>query len=154
MTSSAPSTSFTNLHLSGPPARPTTRQPRYLAICTTLEPTAPAAADTTTVSPAFGWPISVRPNHAVRPVAPNTLSAQRGSGSDLGSNTRRPLPSLTSESCTPSMPLTHAPTGNFALFDSTTSPIAEARITSPRPTGGQYDFCSVIQMRIAGSIET
>ena len=33
---------------------PTTRQPLILAIWPTIEPTEPAAADTTTVSPRFG----------------------------------------------------------------------------------------------------
>ena len=54
MQSSKPSSSLTYLHLSGPPAMPTARAPLILAICPTTEPTAPEAADTTTVSPAFG----------------------------------------------------------------------------------------------------
>ncbi len=33
---------------------PTTRAPLILAICPTVEPTAPAAPETTTVSPSFG----------------------------------------------------------------------------------------------------
>ena len=41
---------------------PTARHPLILAICPTTEPTAPDAAATTTVSPAFGWPISRRPD--------------------------------------------------------------------------------------------
>ena len=48
------------------------------------------------------------------------------------------------------MPLTQAPAGKRGWRDSITSPIAEARITSPSATGGQYDFCSVIHTRIAG----
>ena len=35
---------------------PTTRQPLIFAIWPTIEPTEPAAAETTTVSPAFGLP--------------------------------------------------------------------------------------------------
>src|SRR5215203_7289363 len=37
------------------------RQPAILAICPTAEPTAPAAVETTTVSPARGRPTSSRP---------------------------------------------------------------------------------------------
>ena len=51
---------------------PTTRAPRALAICPTTCPTAPEAALTTTVSPAFGWPISSSPTHAVSPGMPST----------------------------------------------------------------------------------
>ncbi len=57
-------------HFSGPPAMPTTRAPRALAICPAVEPTAPAAAETTKVSPGWGLPICVVPNHAVSPVIP------------------------------------------------------------------------------------
>ena len=45
-------------HLSSDPAMPTVRHPWILAIWPTMWPTEPAAADTTTVSPAFGWPTS------------------------------------------------------------------------------------------------
>jgi len=34
-----------------------------------------------------------------------------------------------------------------------TSPMPAERITSPSATGGQYDLASVIQTRMAGSIE-
>ena len=40
---------------------PTTRAPAILAICPATEPVAPAAAETTTVSPSFGRPMSVMP---------------------------------------------------------------------------------------------
>ena len=42
-------------------AVPTTRQPVSLAIWPTMVPTAPAAAETSTVSPGLGWPTSSRP---------------------------------------------------------------------------------------------
>ena len=42
------------LHFSGPPAMPTTRQPLILAIWPATAPTAPAAPEMTTVSPALG----------------------------------------------------------------------------------------------------
>ncbi len=59
-------------HFSGPPAMPTTRAPAIFAICAATEPTAPAAADTTTVSPSWGRPMSCMPTYAVRPVMPRT----------------------------------------------------------------------------------
>ena len=59
--SSKPSVSCTHRHLSGPPAMPTTRAPARLAIWPATEPTAPEAAETTTVSPGFGWPMSFMP---------------------------------------------------------------------------------------------
>jgi hypothetical protein len=36
------------------------------------------APDTTTVSPALTWPISVIPKYAVRPLRPNKLNARLG----------------------------------------------------------------------------
>ena len=45
--------------------------PAFASWPTTL-PTAPDAADTSTVSPAFGCPISFRPNQAVSPGMPRT----------------------------------------------------------------------------------
>jgi hypothetical protein len=45
----------------GPPAMPTVRQLLILAIWPTAAPTAPAAVDTTTVSPGFGAPMSRSP---------------------------------------------------------------------------------------------
>ena len=55
---------------------PMVRQPLILAICPTHDPTAPAAVETTTVSPAFGWPISSSAKYAVRPFSPRI--AERG----------------------------------------------------------------------------
>lgn len=54
---------------------PTTRQPWIFAICPTAEPVAPAAPETTTVSPAFGRPTSRSPKYAVMPVGPSALIA-------------------------------------------------------------------------------
>ena len=51
----------------------------------TTEPTAPEAADTTTVSPALGLPIFIRPHHAVMPGMPSTDSAA-DNGAALGSS--------------------------------------------------------------------
>jgi hypothetical protein len=65
-------------HFSLPPAVPMTRQPLILAIWPATEPVAPAALDTTTVSPALIWPISVIPKYAVSPLTPNRLNARLG----------------------------------------------------------------------------
>ena len=72
MTSSTLRSFFSQLHFSSLPAIPTTRQPLILAIWHTIEPTAPAAAETTTVSPFFGCPMSRKPKYAVGPVKPRT----------------------------------------------------------------------------------
>ncbi len=55
---SKPSSFRTYSHLSLVLAMPATRQPRIFASWPTTEPTAPAAADTTTVSPGLGWAMS------------------------------------------------------------------------------------------------
>ena len=52
MHASKPSSSRTQAHFSAPPAMPTTRAPRMRPIWPTIEPTEPAAAETTSVSPA------------------------------------------------------------------------------------------------------
>ena len=50
---------------------PTARAPQSLASCPTTLPTAPEAADTSTVSPGFGWPSSFKPKYAVMPGMPS-----------------------------------------------------------------------------------
>src|SRR5882757_5855880 len=85
MQASKPSSSVTWRHFAGPPAMPTDRAPLILAIWPTSEPTAPEAADTTTVSPALGRPIFISPHHAVMPGMPSTDSAAE-SGAALGSS--------------------------------------------------------------------
>ena len=66
-------------HFAAPPAMPITRQPFSFAICAATMPVAPAAPETTTVSPAIGRPISRRPKYAVTPVSPKRLRATSGS---------------------------------------------------------------------------
>jgi len=62
MAASKPNSSVSARHFSGPPAMPMTRPaPLILAICPAMLPTAPAAPDTTTVSPSFSLPVSSRP---------------------------------------------------------------------------------------------
>ncbi len=65
-----------------------------LASWPTIEPTAPEAAETTTVSPAFGRPMSRRPTYAVSPGIPRTPSAVVR-GAAFGSSFRSPAPLLT-----------------------------------------------------------
>ena len=64
---------MSHAHFSGPPAMPTTRQPRILPSWPAIDPTAPAAPDTTTVSLSFVSPTSIIPKYAVSPVTPYTL---------------------------------------------------------------------------------
>ena len=71
-------------HFSSPPAIPTARQPLILAIWPTTLPTAPAAPETTTVSPSWGLPISSRPKYAVIPGMPS-VPRYVGSGASAGS---------------------------------------------------------------------
>lgn len=44
--------------------------PFAFAYCTATCPTAPAAADTTTIYPCFSFPILLRPKYAVNPEIP------------------------------------------------------------------------------------
>ena len=115
-----------------PPAMPITRQPLILAICPTTEPVAPAAPETTTVSAAFGSPISSNPKKAVIPVVPSAEIASSG-GVPTGTFWKF---GPAAHSCQPVKPLTRSPGTKPSRFDSTTSPIADPRITSPMPTGG------------------
>ena len=70
---------------------PTTWQPLIRAICPTTAPTAPAAADTRTVSPGAGRPMSRSPTYAVIPGMPSTPSAVE-IGACPGSSFRTPAP--------------------------------------------------------------
>jgi len=55
-----------------------TRQPLILAIWPATEPVAPAAPDTTTVSPGLILPISIIPKYDVRPLTPKNPNARLG----------------------------------------------------------------------------
>src|SRR5271155_4365908 len=61
MAASKRNSSLMYRHFSAPPAMPTARAPAILASCPTSAPTGPLAAATTTVSPAFGLPITYSP---------------------------------------------------------------------------------------------
>src|ERR1022692_77940 len=110
---------------------PMTRQRLILAICPTSDPTAPAAPDTTTVSPACGRQISSSPKYAVRPGIPRTYNADE-MGPAAGSIWRNDLPGAAAYSCQPSMPSTVSPAEWRGSFDSTTRPTTPPTITSPR----------------------
>ena len=132
MHASKPSSSTTQLHFSFVPAMPTTRQPTIFAIWPAIEPTPPAAPDTTNVSPAFGWPMSSTPKYAVTPVLPNRLNESTSSmPSGSGLAITPVAPPITAYSCQPSMPITPVPTGSAGFFDATTCPAPPLRITSP-----------------------
>src|SRR5687767_10984696 len=75
MAASNPASRTSHAHLSAPPAMPIARHPLIFAICPTTRPVAPAAPETSTVSPAAGRPTSSRPKYAVSPVGPNALIA-------------------------------------------------------------------------------
>ncbi|GEM_PF-4876417 len=69
-----------SLHHAGavclPPAMPTMRAPRLLAYWPAIDPVAPPAAETTTVSPACGLPILVIPVQAVKDDSPRSPDPQ------------------------------------------------------------------------------
>ena len=69
---------------------PTARHPLIFASWPTTAPTAPDAADTTTVSPTFGCPMSMRPTYAVMPGMPRTPMAVE-IGGPFGSSFRKLL---------------------------------------------------------------
>src|SRR6266480_2422707 len=71
MAASKPSSLLIPAHLSSLLGTPTTRQPCIFPICLTMMPVAPAAAETTNVSPFFGAAISI-PKKAVSPLMPST----------------------------------------------------------------------------------
>ncbi len=95
---------------------PTTRQPFIFATWPTTWPTAPAAPDTTTVSPAFALPTSSRPKYAVMPGMPS-VPRYTGSGARRGSTLVSCFAFATAYSCTPRMPTTWSPTAIPGSFD-------------------------------------
>ena len=89
---------------------PTTRAPLIFAIWAATEPTAPAAAETTTVSPGCGLPMSVSPTQAVRPVMPSAPSAKLGDVSPRsGTGSNGAASEATTHSCQPVRPWTSWP---------------------------------------------
>ena len=122
-------------------AIPTTRAPARFASCPATLPVAPAAADTTTVSPGLTAPSS-SPKYAVSPFSPSTPrwcdngpSTSIGTTSDSGS---------AAHSCQPAWPDTIVPSGS--------SDSVNAAITSPTPSPPRY-VRAVIDIRLTGSID-
>ena len=112
---------------------PIVRQPAILASWPTIDPVAPAAPETTTVSPGSGLPTSNNPYQAVSPVRPRIESM--AVGGSAGSTGVKPLPSVTRYSLQPVIPDTNVPTGRPGLSLSTTSAMPVPRITSPISIG-------------------
>src|SRR3954464_9971638 len=87
---------------------PTAWQPLSFAICPTTLPTAPDAADTTTVSPGCGSAIFSKPYQAVTPGMPSTLSAA-DNGAVPVSTLRSVSAFAVANSCQPPRALTISP---------------------------------------------
>src|ERR1700756_2354943 len=139
MQPSKPSSLRAYSHFSCAPAIPTTWHPLIFASWPTIAPTAPAAADTTTVSPAFGCPTLRSPKYAVRPGIPRTPNAVE-IGASEGSTFCAPAPSDNAYSCQPVRPSTMSPGVNPSRLEATTSLTVPPTMTSPIPTGDAYDF--------------
>src|SRR6266550_4394637 len=131
---------------------PTVRQPASLASCPAICPTAPAAAETTTVSPGRGLPMSKRPKYAVNPVRPTACSASVG-GSSTGGTWRSAPARAVAYSCQPSCPTTRSPALKRESLLSTTSPRFTDVMTSPTSSDFAYERASLIRPRWYGSTE-
>ena len=153
MAASKPSSSTSHAHFSGPPAMPIARAPLSFAICPATEPTAPAAPDTTTVSPSCRSPTSSRPKYAVMPVMPSAPTWVL-SGATPASTFSSWSPGSSAYSCAPSTPETWSPSAKRSSPDATTRPTPPARMTAPILTGGTYERPSFIQPRMAGSSDS
>ena len=74
------------------PALPITRCPRSLANCAARLPTAPAAADTQTMSPSRNPATSKSPAYAVRPMPPSGPRYRCGGARSMSSRVSVPSP--------------------------------------------------------------
>src|SRR5881397_3196385 len=131
---------------------PTVRQPASFASCPAICPTAPAAAETTTVSPGRGLPMSNSPKYAVNPVRPIACSASVG-GSSTGGTWRSVPARAVAYSCQPSCPTTRSPALKRRSLLSTTSPRFTDVMTSPTSSDLAYERASLIRPRWYGSTE-
>jgi hypothetical protein len=122
------------------------------AICPAMEPTAPAAPETTTVSPSFGLPMSSSAAYAVSPTIPRT-PRDHETGAMAGSILRSPLPSERPYACQPSLVRTMSPALKRGFFDAITSATVCPTIGSPSLAPSAYDFCVLIRPRMYGSTE-
>ena len=100
------------------------------ATCPATEPTAPAAADTTTVSPRAGFPTSTMPTHAVSPGEPSTPSAVETGARDT-STASTASADTTGCVCQPVSPQTMSPGTKRRSFDATTSLTARPITVAP-----------------------
>ena len=114
---------------------PTTRPSLIFAICPTAVPTAPAAPDTRTVSPARIRPTSSSPKYAVSPVIPSTPRYAASDTPSTGETLWTPAPSESVYSRTPKVPWTMSFSPNSGWREVITRPRPIARITSPISTG-------------------
>src|SRR6266576_2040874 len=111
---------------------PTARQPAIFASWPAICPTAPAAQETTTVSPARGLPTSNSPKYAVSPVMPTACNASVCGSSSPGTGRSVPARAV-AYSCHPSCPTARSPTENRRSLLSTTWPTLCAVITARTP---------------------
>ncbi len=134
MQASKPSSRTTQSHFAAPPAMPTARQPLILASWPTVWPTAPAAPETTTVSPGFGPHTSSSPKYAVMPGMPSTFShcGIEPSRRSIFCSARAGRQAY---ACAPTRPPTMSPAARPGSAEASTRPMPPARITSPMPTG-------------------
>ena len=112
------------------PAMPIARAPLRRAICPTMQPTGPEAAETSTVSPARSCATSSRPKYAVMPGTPRMPSAVEA-GTCPGCSRQASAPSETAVLRSPVSSQIRSPTSNTSLRDSITRATAFAGITSP-----------------------
>src|ERR1700733_1356021 len=99
---------------------PTARQPRIFAICPTADPPAPAAVETSTVSPGLGSPIVSSPTSAVTPFMPRTPSASEYGRSVSFTRRTTDEGATSANSCQPNHPVTISPgrnSGHLRLRD-------------------------------------
>ena len=130
---------------------PTARQPASFASWPTTLPTAPLAALTTTVSPAFGAMMRFSPYHAG--------DARHADRAEIGRERHMRVVDFLHAACrstcripaSRTSPTTLSPTANFGFFDSTTSPTVPPIITSFSGCGAAYDLLSFMRPRMYGS---
>ena len=123
------------------PALAITRLPLSFAICTARLPTAPAAAETQTVSPPFSASTTCSPAYAVRPIPPSGPRCHCGSAAETSSRVSVPMPprsgdagSTTAKSRQPSACETVSPGTKPSAREATTSPTAMIP-SMARPSG-------------------
>mmetsp|Transcript_21168 Transcript_21168/g.50073 ORF Transcript_21168/g.50073 Transcript_21168/m.50073 type:complete len:212 (-) Transcript_21168:50-685(-) len=149
MHSSAPS-DFTYAHFSGPPALAMTRAPAAFPICTTAEPTAPAAPFTKSVSPARIFPCWCNPMYAV---VGHSTHATASSSEELSGTFVQPETCGLAFRCddqTPK-PVARSPTFQSGCLLARTVPPKMVLMGAPIATAGMYCTMSVTHTFCVGS---